>query len=166
MQYAGQSVPLLRCAPPLKFCSCMEKKIEWLSRGVDLPGLDYNQLEQWIVAVAAGYGRILGPVTYMFCDDEEILRVNREFLSHDYYTDIITFDDCRGKLLRGDIVLSLDTVRSNAEMQHVTYDAELLRVIIHGILHLCGINDKGPGEREIMEANENQALELYKTLAK
>lgn len=144
----------------------MENRIQWLTRNVELPALDYNLLERWIIAVADTYGRILGPLTYMFCDDEEILRVNREFLNHDYYTDIITFDDCRGKLLRGDIVLSLDTVRSNAIQQNVSYDSELLRVIIHGVLHLCGINDKGPGEREIMEANENRALELYKTLLK
>ena len=142
----------------------MESKIQWLTRGVELPQLDYKLLENWIVAVAAGYGRLVGALSYMFCDDEEILRVNREFLNHDYYTDIITFDDCRGKLLRGDMVISLDTVASNAVQQGVTYNSELLRVIIHGVLHLCGINDKGPGEREVMEENENRALALYNRL--
>lgn len=142
----------------------MNDKFQWLTRDVALPSLDYNRLEHWIVAVAQSYGRIVGTLSYMFCDDEEILRVNREFLSHDYYTDIITFDDCRGRLLRGDIVISLDTVRSNSELQGVPYQAELLRVIIHGVLHLCGINDKGPGEREIMEAAENKALTLLDTL--
>ena len=142
----------------------MDERIQWLSRGVELPVLDYKLLDRWIMAVAERYGRIVGALTYMFCDDEEILRVNREFLQHDYYTDIITFDDCRGKLLRGDMVISLDTVRSNAGIQQVSYEDELLRVIIHGILHLCGINDKGPGEREIMEMNENHALEIYRDI--
>ena len=81
-------------------------------------------------------------------------------LGHDYYTDIITFDYCEDDVLNGDLVISLDTVRTNAELFHKTYDEELHRVIIHGILHLCGINDKGPGERELMEAAENKALEL------
>ena len=86
--------------------------------------------------------------------------INRRFLNHDYYTDIITFDDCSGKLLRGDMFISIDTVSSNAEGLGVDAGTELLRVIIHGILHLCGINDKGPGEREIMEQAENDALAL------
>jgi rRNA maturation RNase YbeY len=90
--------------------------------------------------------------------------VNRQYLNHDYYTDIITFDDCRGKLLRGDMFISLETVETNAQQQHVSYDEELLRVIIHGVLHLCGINDKGPGEREIMELHENEALKLLHSL--
>jgi rRNA maturation RNase YbeY len=86
--------------------------------------------------------------------------VNNRFLHHDYYTDIITFDDTKGHRLAGDIFISLDTVRSNAELFHTDYDEELHRTIVHGILHLCGINDKGPGEREIMEAAENKALAL------
>ncbi len=142
----------------------MDERIQWLSKGVELPVLDYNLLARWIMAVAERYGRIVGSLTYMFCDDEEILRVNREFLQHDYYTDIITFDDCRGKLLRGDMVISLDTVKTNAELQGCSYDNELLRVIIHGVLHLCGINDKGPGEREIMEKNEDMALDIYRAI--
>ena len=86
--------------------------------------------------------------------------MNREYLGHDYYTDIITFDYDEGDVINGDIVISLDTVRSNAEQLGKTYEEELYRVIIHGILHLCGINDKGPGEREIMEAAENRALSI------
>ena len=90
----------------------------------------------------------------------DILDVNRQYLGHDYYTDIITFDYDEGDTINGDLVISLDTVRSNAELFHKDYDEELHRVIIHGILHLCGINDKGPGEREIMEKAENAALTL------
>ena len=99
-------------------------------------------------------------MTYIFCNDEKILEVNRQFLQHDYYTDIITFDYSRGRMISGDMFISLDTVATNAEKVSATYDAELLRVIIHGVLHLCGINDKGPGEREIMERHENDALSL------
>lgn len=139
----------------------MTPAFQWLVSGVELPKLDYQRLEHWIAQVAQSYDRIARALTYIFCDDAKILEVNREFLQHDYYTDIITFDDCTGRLLRGDIFISLDTVRSNAELVGTTYGRELLRVIIHGVLHLCGINDKGPGERKIMEANENVALALW-----
>ena len=97
-------------------------------------------------------------------DDEKILEVNRQYLGHDYYTDIITFDYCEGDVISGDLFISLDTVRTNAEQVGATYEEELHRVIIHGILHLCGINDKGPGEREIMEAAEDKALALRSSL--
>ena len=142
----------------------MTPEFQWIADTVEMPALDYAKLEQWIVLVAQSHNRIVRYINYQFCDDEEILRVNRQFLNHDYYTDIITFDDCTGSLLRGDVVISLDTVRSNADTLGVPYSRELLRVIIHGVLHLCGINDKGPGEREIMEAAENRALALYDEL--
>ena len=96
----------------------------------------------------------------MFVDDERILETNRTYLGHDYYTDIITFDYDEGDTINGDLFISLDTVRTNAEKYNKPYEEELHRVIIHGILHLCGINDKGPGEREIMEAAENKALQM------
>lgn len=135
------------------------KKIEWLTDGaVKMPAIDTARLEKWIDAVAKSHNHILGPLTYIFCDDPKILDVNRQFLNHDYFTDIITFDYSRGRMISGDMFISLDTVRSNSEVVGVTYDQELLRVIIHGVLHLCGINDKGPGEREIMEDFENKAL--------
>ena len=102
----------------------------------------------------------MGEIGYLFVDDEKILEVNREYLGHDYYTDVITFDYDEDDTVSGDIVISLDTVRSNAQLFGKTYEEELYRVIIHGILHLCGINDKGPGEREIMEAAENKALAM------
>lgn len=142
----------------------MKPQIQWLSSGVERPVLDYQLLEQWIAQVAQSHNRIAYTLNYIFCNDEEILRVNRQFLDHDYFTDIITFDTCRGALLRGDIYISLDTVASNAALLGTDPCRELLRVIIHGVLHLCGINDKGPGEREIMEAAENQALELFDRL--
>lgn len=129
-----------------------------------MPTFDIPEIEKWIIQVARIHDRIVGEVTYIFCSDEVILRVNREFLNHDYYTDIITFDSSRGRLIRGDIYISLDTVKSNAEQLGVDYQSEFLRVIIHGVLHLCGINDKGPSEREVMEMNENDAISLYKSI--
>lgn len=134
--------------------------ITYQAEGVKMPHIKKRETTAWIKAVAASYNKKVGEVGYLFVDDEKILDVNRTYLNHDYYTDIITFDYCEGNTLNGDLVISLDTVRSNAELLHKEYNEELHRVIIHGILHLCGINDKGPGEREIMEAAENRALTL------
>jgi rRNA maturation RNase YbeY len=125
-----------------------------------MPKIRKRDTTAWIRRVADSYGKKVGDVGYLFCDDEHILSVNREFLQHDYYTDIITFDYSEGNVLNGDLVISLDTVSSNAELFHKAYEEELHRVIIHGILHLCGINDKGPGERELMEQAEDKALAL------
>ncbi len=125
-----------------------------------MPKIKKRDTSAWIKAVAASYGRKVGEIGYLFVDDEKILEVNREYLGHDYYTDVITFDYDEDDTVSGDIVISLDTVRSNAELFGKSYEDELYRVIIHGILHLCGINDKGPGEREIMEAAENKALAM------
>ena len=136
--------------------------ISYNTENVKMPALRRRDTSAWIKRVAESYGKRVGEVGYLFCDDEKILEVNREFLQHDYYTDIITFDYCEGDVINGDIVLSLDTVRSNAEQMGKDYDEELHRVIIHGILHLCGINDKGPGEREQMEAAEDKALADYR----
>lgn len=134
--------------------------ITYNTDGVRMPKIKKRETTAWIRAVAATYGKRVGDIGYMFVNDEKILEVNREYLGHDYYTDIITFDYCEDDTLNGDLVISLDTVKSNAELFKKDYNEELHRVIIHGVLHLCGINDKGPGEREIMEAEENKALAL------
>ena len=133
--------------------------ISYQTFNVKMPPIRRRDVSAWVRRVAAGYGKRVGEVAYIFCDDEKILEVNRQYLNHDYYTDIITFDYCEDDTISGDLFISLDTVRSNAEAQGTPYDEELHRVIIHGILHLCGINDKGPGERAIMEAAENKALQ-------
>lgn len=138
--------------------------ITYNSENISFPDIDRNTVTAWIKQVAAKYGKKCGEIGYIFCDDERILEVNRAFLQHDYYTDIITFDYCVGNIISGDIFISVDTVRSNALQLGVDYDTELYRVIIHGILHLCGIDDKGPGEREIMEQFENEALTMLATL--
>ena len=134
--------------------------ITFQTENIEMPAIDQAKVRDWIKEVAATYQKKVGEIAYFFCDDEKILEVNRQYLQHDYYTDIITFDYCEGNKLSGDLFISLDTVRSNSELFGTDYNTELHRVIIHGILHLCGINDKGPGEREIMEAAENRALEF------
>lgn len=134
--------------------------ISYNTDGVDMPKIKKRTITSWIRAVAATYGRRVGDVGYLFVNDEKMLEMNREYLGHDYYTDVITFDYDEDDIVSGDIIISLDTVKSNAELYAKNYDEELHRVIIHGILHLCGINDKGPGEREIMERAENRALAM------
>ena len=134
--------------------------ISYNTENVKMPAIRKRDTSAWIRRVAASYGKKVGEVGYLFCDDEKTLEVNREFLKHDYYTDIITFDYCEGDTPHGDIVISLDTVRSNAQQLGKDYSEELHRVIIHGILHLCGQNDKAPGERELMEAAEDKALAM------
>ena len=138
--------------------------ITYNADGVKFPNIQKRETSRWIHKVAESYGKKIGEIGYMFVNDEKILEVNREYLGHDYYTDIITFDYSEGDTISGDIIISLDTVASNAQEQGTSYDDELHRVIIHGILHLCGINDKGPGEREVMERAENKALDIRKTM--
>jgi rRNA maturation RNase YbeY len=134
--------------------------ITYQTEGIRMPDIKKRPTTAWIRAVAATYGKRVGDVNYIFCNDERILEVNREYLQHDYYTDIITFDYTEDDVISGDLFISLDTVKTNSEQFATGYDEELHRTIIHGILHLCGINDKGPGEREIMEAAENRALAM------
>ena len=106
------------------------------------------------------YGKIVGDVSFIFCDDIKILEINKQFLNHDYYTDVITFDYTEGDVIGGDIFISLETVESNAKEFLTTFDNELKRVMIHGILHLCGQNDKTPEEKQEMRYKENLALQL------
>lgn len=137
------------------------KKIEWMAEEpATLPEVDFQAAEQWLDKVADAHGMEIKRLAYTFLDDEAMLALNRQFVNHDYYTDIITFDYSRHPLLSGEIYISLDTVASNAEKFNTPYTRELMRVIAHGLLHLCGIDDKGPGEREIMEQHEEEALAM------
>ena len=137
--------------------------ISYYAEGTTLPSIDQPAVSTWIKQVATAHGKKAGDISYIFCSDEKILEVNRQYLQHDYYTDVITFDYTSGNKISGDIFISLDTVRTNAEAFHTDPVEELHRTIIHGVLHLCGINDKGPGEREIMESHENAALKMRNT---
>lgn len=139
--------------------------ITFFAEGVKLPAIKKRETGEWIKKIAGVYGKRCGDIAYIFCSDEKILEVNKEYLNHDYYTDIITFDYTEKNRINGDIFISIDTVKSNAEEFKVPYAEELHRIIIHGILHLCGINDKGPGERKIMTQKENEALALLNSEA-
>ena len=132
--------------------------ITYNSIGIQLPSLDHQATTEWIGRVAASYGKRVGDINYIFVNDEEILRINRQFIGHDYYTDHIGFDYSQGSIIAGDTYISLDTVASNAELFGTDYTHELHRVVIHSILHLCGIDDKTPEERAVMENAENRAL--------
>jgi len=123
-----------------------------------MPVLDERKVGKWIRAVAADYGFSVGQIHYIFCSDERELEVNRQFLGHDYYTDVITFDYTSGQTLNGDIFISLDTVRSNAETVGATFEQELLRIIIHGVLHLTGQGDKTPETKVQMTEKEELSL--------
>lgn len=125
-----------------------------------MPTLDARRVTRWIKAVAAEYGFGVGNINYVFCSDERELEVNRQFLGHDYYTDVITFDYSTASTLNGDIFISLDTVRSNAEMVGVSFEDELHRILIHGVLHLTGQGDKTPETKVQMTDKENRALAL------
>lgn len=134
--------------------------IQYHSENITLPAIDQAKISRWIKHVAASYGKKTGNLNYIFCNDERILDVNNEFLQHDYYTDIITFDYSSGKIISGDIFISLDTVKTNAEELCVSFDEELHRVIIHGVLHLCGQDDTTDECQAEMTRKENKALGL------
>ena len=132
--------------------------ITFTTDGVARPALDERKVGRWIRAVAAEYGFSVGNINYIFCSDERELEVNRQFLGHDYYTDIITFDYSTSGTLNGDIFISLETVQSNAEMVGATFEQELRRILIHGVLHLTGQGDKTPETKAEMTAKEEKAL--------
>lgn len=138
--------------------------ILYQNEDVKLPPIKKRVITKWIKDIASRYQKKTGEISYIFCSDARILEINKEYLEHDYYTDIITFDYSEGDCISGDIFISLDTVKTNADTFNTNYTEEIHRVIIHGILHLCGINDKGPGEREHMTECENKALEHLKSL--
>ena len=129
---------------------------------IKMPKIKKRNVSAWIKKVAELHGKKVGDLSYLFCSDDHILEVNKEYLQHDYYTDIITFDYTEGDVISGDMVISVDTIATNAEKFNTSFESEFFRVVSHGVLHLCGINDKGPGEREIMEKHEDEALEVAK----
>src|SRR5574344_3126929 len=132
--------------------------ITYHTEGVNMPNIKRQATSQWIKSVASSYGKKVGEIAYIFCSDKKILEVNRQYLKHDYYTDIITFDYTEDNKISGDIFISLETVKSNSEQFGTDYYDELSRVIIHGILHLCGFKDKEPSAKAKMTDEENKAL--------
>ena len=138
-------------------------EITFQSEGVEHPLIDENALSQWIDSVAKKHNREIGEISYLFCGEEKILEVNQQYLNHDFYTDIITFDYSEGNVISGDIIISLQTVESNSQMYKTEFKEELHRVIIHGILHLCGQGDLTDEEERAMRDAENSALEMLST---
>ena len=135
-------------------------EITFQSEGVEHPQIDEAKIISWIDSVAKKYNKEAGEISYLFCDDEKILEVNKEYLKHDFYTDIITFDYSEGNIISGDIIISLQTVESNSQMYKTNFTDELHRVIIHGILHLSGLDDSSEEEEKAMRDAENNALEM------
>lgn len=125
---------------------------------------DRLKLKSWIKSVISGYGKKLGDVTYIFCSDDYLLSINRQYLQHDYYTDIITFDYVEDDIISGDLFISFDTVKSNSELFGTTFTDELHRVMIHGVLHLLGLKDKAPEDEAKMRNAENEALFLLNSI--
>jgi probable rRNA maturation factor len=119
-----------------------------------------KQLREWIVRVIVGEKCRPGEITFVFTTDEELLKFNRQYLSHDYYTDIITFDYSQEGVISGDVLISVDRVRDNADKFGVDFKEELCRVMAHGVLHLCGYRDKKKSESARMRKKENEALKL------
>lgn len=134
--------------------------VYYQSEDIKFPAIKRREITNWIKQVAASFGKKVGDISYIFCSDAKILEVNNQYLQHDYYTDIITFDYTTGDVISGDIFISLDTVKSNSDQFKTVYENELRRVIIHGILHLCGINDKTDNEQKQMTRYENEMLKL------
>lgn len=116
-------------------------------------------LKKWIKSVVSKYGKRVGDINVILCDDPSILEINMQFLSHDYYTDIITFDYCEDDFINGELYISVDTVKANAEEYSQDFDVEMHRVIIHGVLHLCGLDDHAEDDIRQMRDAENIALQ-------
>ncbi len=139
--------------------------IEFYYEQVPDSQVDENIIKSWISKIITGNNSFLGSINYIFCNDDYILDINKQYLNHDYYTDIITFDYCDNKIISGDLFISLDTVLSNSKKFSTTYNQELYRVIIHGILHLLGFKDKSEEEAAEMRNQEELALDLLKTIS-
>jgi len=132
--------------------------IIYQSDDIKFPGIKRREISNWIKFVADSHNKKMGDIAYIFCSDKKILEINIQYLNHDYYTDIITFDYSEGDIISGDLFISLDTIRSNAKKFGTDYTEELHRVIIHGILHLCGLKDKSTKDAKVMREKENEAL--------
>jgi len=132
--------------------------VKYNADDVKIPSFPKRKVTAWIKIIAEKYEKRVGEVSFIFCSDTKIIDINRNFLNHDYYTDIITFDYSENDRISGELYISVDTVRTNAQKYKQPYQKELFRVMIHGILHLCGINDITHNQKKMMRNNENEAL--------
>jgi probable rRNA maturation factor len=118
------------------------------------------KIRSWIKKVLKQEGKTTGTISYFFCSDEYLLKINRQFLKHDFYTDIITFDYSEKKKIEGEIFISIDRVKENSQRFKQVFQKELLRTIIHGVLHLCGYKDKKPADKKRMRIKEDEAIHI------
>jgi rRNA maturation RNase YbeY len=122
---------------------------------------DKELYENWIKKVVASEGKKTGEISFIFCDDEYLLEINRKYLDHDTYTDIISFDNTLGKILQGDIFISTERVAENAEAFEVNFEEELRRVLVHGILHFAGYTDKTEEDKSLMRQKEEEKMKMF-----
>lgn len=132
---------------------------------------DFNLINKqtyknWLKSIIEKNNKRVGEINYIFCDDSYLLEINQKYLNHDYFTDIITFDYSEGKKIHGDIYISIDRVRENATLFNQTFDNELLRVLSHGVLHLCGFDDQNQEDKIQMTNQEDEAILLYDSFIK
>lgn len=127
---------------------------------IDVPDINFEEAERWITKVIENNNKNVGELTYIFCSDDYLLEINKQYLQHDYFTDIITFNYCEEDTISGDLFISVDTVLDNSKTFGVDFKTELNRVIIHGVLHLIGFDDKCDEDQEEMTRQENLSLEL------
>ena len=131
--------------------------------GVNTKTPSKRLLKAWIKEFVSNHGKKVGELAFVFCSDEKILEVNQNFLQHDYYTDIITFDYREADFVSGDIFISVERVQENATSHNIEYNEELLRVLAHGVLHLIGFQDKSPQKKKEMTQNEDLCISLFLT---
>ena len=134
------------------------------TENIDFELADEPKVKKWILAVVGAQGKRVGNLNYLFCDDSYLINVNLTYLNHDTYTDIITFDYVEGSVVSGDILISVERVRENATLFNSSFEQELRRVIIHGVLHLLGQADKSDEDAAEMRRKEESALALWNTI--
>lgn len=137
--------------------------INFFFEDVKDPGYALKSIDEWVSYIITTNSANVGELSYIFCSDDYLLDINKKYLQHDYYTDIITFDYTSNKLISGDLFISIDTIQSNSEKFNTSFKSEYFRVIIHGILHLLGYKDKSEEEQKIMRLKEDEALSLLPT---
>ena len=139
--------------------------IQFFSEDVDFELVDSIPVSKWLLRVIVQEGKELNALSFIFCSDEYLLRLNTEYLQHDTYTDVITFPYAEGPVVEGDIFISVERVKENALVFQSAFDRELCRVMVHGVMHLCGYGDKTPEEQSEMREKENEYIRLWEEIA-
>ena len=136
-------------------------QIEFFKEDVELPKLDFNKIKDWLIASIEIEKHLIGDINFIYCSDEYLLKINKQYLKHDFYTDVITFDYCEELIVSGDVFMSTERILENSKLFSNSIEREFLRVIIHGVLHLLGYNDKTKIDKKEMTEMENFYLKLY-----